>query len=531
MATGYDMAMARPRILAATPTRPSAAQVHARGRRKPRALRPARTPASPVPSSPFGVACVALPPRGPGSACTTRRAPLTPASASSAQSVPDGEASTKGRLARFLEVVPDARNNRSLWAVGLMQLLWTASTLMYVSVLPVYMKQELGLSNTKIGVLEGAAIASAFFSKVVSGVVSDALGSRTAVILVGAMLTLACKPMFAASAYVKATYGAGVCFYWIFSGKIADRLSKGVRAAPTDALLADLSPGDARSRAFSLCQSMATFGGVAGSLLTSAFLFAGLSYQTIFLAAAFPSLLAIVVLFTAVKQPATDGETDAPAAATAAAAPKKKGKGFAEVLRGAATLPWRFYFAATIVSVLYVARFSESFVVLRAKSLGWTTAALPLMLTGNQVLQGLFTYPMGVLADNLGKKQILIAGLLLLILANAIFVFIHHPAGAAVGFLVVGLHMSMTQANTKALLTEHIEPDQRGTAFSIFAVLSGVALSFGNTLAGVLNDRTTRAGLGNVGCFYGGAAATATALVLMLIYFAVVQPKPKEKTA
>jgi len=430
---------------------------------------------------------------------------------------------------RVYRVLPDARNNRSLWGVGLMQLLWTASTLMYVSVLPVYMKQELGLSNTKIGVLEGAAVASAFFSKVFSGVISDALRSRTAVIFVGAMLTLACKPMFAASAYVKATYGTAVCFYWIFSGKIADRLSKGIRAAPTDALLADLSPGKDRSKAFSLTQSLATFGGVLGSALTAALLFRGASYETIFMLAAVPSALAIVMLFTAVKQPELDSSSEAAAAAAEQQQAEKKEKkasgGFREVLKNAATLPWQFYFAAVIVSTLYVARFSESFVVLRAKSLGWSTAALPLLLTSNQILQGFFTYPMGMLADNLGKKQILTLGFLALILANCIFIFSKHPAGAVVGFLVVGLHMSMTQANTKALLTEYINPTQRGTAFAMFAVFSGFALSFGNTLAGILNDQSTKAGLGNIGCFYGGATATAVSLVLLLIYFQVVGKK------
>ena len=111
-----------------------------------------------------------------------------------------------------------------------------------------------------------------------------------------------------------------------------------------------------------------------------------------------------------------------------------------------------------------------------------------------------------------------------LIAANAVFITVKHPIGAVIGFLIVGLHMSMTQANTKALLTEYIEPTQRGTAFAIFAVMSGITLSFGNTFAGILNDQTTKMGLGNVGCFYGGAAATTISLILLLIYFQVNQP-------
>ena len=467
-----------------------------------------------------------------GKSNSSRSVAVTPKAASAE---PESESSSSsgqgaGPLERIFRVIPDSvENNRSLWGVGLMQMMWTASTLMYVSILPIYMKQELGLSNTKIGVLEGAAVASAFFSKVFSGVISDALRSRTAVIFVGSMLTLACKPMFAASASIKASYGAAVCFYWIFSGKIADRLSKGIRAAPTDALLADLSPGTARSKAFSLCQSLATFGGVLGSSLTAALLFSGFSYETIFLLAAVPSALAIVVLFTAVKQPklAEDEETEASTKKEA----KSSSGGFGQVLKNAASLPWQFYFAALIVSTLYVARFSESFVVLRAKTLGWSTAALPLLLTSNQILQGFFTYPMGMLADNLGKKQILSLGFLALIVANAIFIYSKHPVGAVIGFLVVGLHMSMTQANTKALLTEYINPTQRGTAFAMFAVFSGFALSFGNTLAGILNDQSTKAGLGNIGCFYGGAIATTVSLVLLQVYFLVVQGKNSKQAS
>merc|ERR1719443_2874002 len=247
-------------------------------------------------------------------------------------------------------------------------------------------------------------------------------------------------------------------------------------------------------------------------------LFRGVSYETIFLLAAVPSALAIFTLFTAVKQPELSSEGgESSTNGVASSSSKKSSGGFVEVLKNAASLPWQFYFSAVIVSTLYVARFSESFVVLRAKSLGWSTAALPLLLTSNQILQGFFTYPMGILADKLGKKQILTLGFLTLIVANLVFIYTKHPAGAVIGFLIVGLHMSMTQANTKALLTEYINPTQRGTAFATFAVLSGFSLSFGNTLAGVLNDK-----ISGIGCFFGGACFTTAATILLLVYFQVV---------
>jgi len=427
----------------------------------------------------------------------------------------------------FFAIVPDPVNNRSLWALASIGCLWTVSNLMVVSILPLYMRSELGLSSTKIGALEGAAIAAAFFSKVFSGLISDVIGSRIGVIAVGALMTAAVKPMFAAAGSVKAVWGGLVAFQWIFAAKIIDRLSKGVRAAPTDALLADLSPGEARNRSYSLNQSLATLGGFVGSLACSAAMFVtGNQYQLTFALAAVPAALAILLLLTCVKQPDLSDDEDDLASAKVSKKPTAR-----ERLKAVANLSPKFYLSAVVVSVLYLARFSESFVMLRAKGVGTPLTLIPLIATANQLVQGLFTYPMGYVADKFDSRIVMVLGFLLIILANAAFIWIPSTFGSVLGFVLVGMHMSMTQANCKSMISQNLLPKQRGAGFAVFSVLSGIALAAGNIAAGFLNDASAKRGMGLVGCFYGGMFWSALSLLLLITYYAIYRVEAKPKAA
>jgi len=435
------------------------------------------------------------------------------------------------KIISALKIEEDPKRNRSLFVVALIGHLWTVSNLMVVSVLPVYMKQELQMSNASIGVLEGAAIFAAFFSKVFSGVISDVMKSRVAVIAVGAMMTFLVKPMFAASGVILTMFGRQAAFYTLFTGKIIDRLSKGVRAAPVDALIADLSSKESRNRAYSLNHSFATFGGVIGSILCSFAMYMTKNrYEVVFMLASIPAILALVLLYTGIEQPKLDDSASTSKGDGKPASSKEKKSGGAAIMEQLSEfgkLPAEFYFSAIIVATLYLARFSESFVILRARSLGIPSALLPLLLTLNQLTQSLLTFPMGVLADKLSNKMILIIGFLVLIAANAAFIFLPNTTGVILGFLLVGVHLSMTQANTKGLLSSSLSATQRGVGFAFFAILSGISLAAGNITAGVLNDFTVAKGLGMVGCFYGGATATTAATVLLLIYYSVFGNKKK----
>ncbi|KAA8494908.1 putative MFS-type transporter [Porphyridium purpureum] len=427
----------------------------------------------------------------------------------------------------YLSIEDDPAKNRSLIVLALVSHLWTVSNLMVVSVLPVYMRDELGLSNSKIGMFEGAAIAAAFFSKVFSGVISDMLKSRIGVISVGAVMTILVKPMFAGAGIVQQFFGNVPAFYWLFSGKIIDRLSKGVRGAPLDALIADLSSPGTRNRAFSVNYSFATFGGVVGSLACSLMMYLTQSnYKLVFILATLPAVLSLFLLLTQVSQPsltkdaekvASSSKSDAPAQPVEKTSMRESvAKQWAEIRK----LPPDFYFCSIIVATLYMARFSESFVILRARGVGVSNASLPLLLTVNQLIQALLSYPMGWLADSMSSQAILVTGFLVLVAANAAFMFLPSVFGIILGFILIGVHMSMTQANTKSLLSSSLSSTQRGAGFAFFAALSGVSLAGGNILAGMLNDYSSSLGLGGVGCFWGGTAATLLATTFLLAYYA-----------
>lgn len=386
---------------------------------------------------------------------------------------------------------------------------------MVVSILPLYMRDVLGLSSTKIGAVEGAAIAAAFASKMASGVASDLLRSRTYVILVGASMTAVAKPAFSAAGAIRGAFGSAAAFKFIVGNKVFDRLSKGVRAAPTDALLADLSPGQARGRAYSLMQAAATSGGVLGSLLcTGAMLATGNSYRATFLLAGIPASLAIVLLLVAVRQPSNT--------VGASRDKKRRNADWGSAFR----LSPRFYASAVVVSLLYMARFSESFVMLRARSVGTALTLIPLLATANQVVQAVLAYPMGVIADILDARVVLVIGWCFIIASHLVFLSVPTPLGTTCAFVLVAVHMAMTQANTKSLLSQNLAPNQRGTGFAVFSIMSGVALAGGNILAGLCNDIALKRGMGMVGCFYSGAFFSSLSLVLLLLYMAVFK---KEK--
>lgn len=377
------------------------------------------------------------------------------------------------------------------------------------------MKTNLGLSSTKIGAIEGAAIAASFASKMISGITSDLLRSRLTVILVGACMTLLAKPSFAFAGSIHATWGAIACFNFIVAIKVFDRLSKGIRAAPTDALLADLSPGGSRNRAYSLMHTAATAGGVIGSLLCTACMLAtGNSYRATFLLASIPSGLAILLLLFAVKPPHHEQS------ASQSAESSKKQRSKAD-WSSAFRLSPRFYASAFVISLLYMARFSESFVILRARSVGMGLALIPLLATANQIIQATLTYPMGILADKFDSSLVLVIGWMFIIAAHFVFLSVPTVWGSVLGFLLVGVHMSMVQPQTKSLLSQNLAPHQRGTGFAVFSVMSGIALAGGNILAGYWNDIAQKKGMGLVGCFYSGAFFSSVSLVLLLIYMAV----------
>ena len=557
------------------------------------------------------------------------------------------------RRKKLPKIVSNAVDNLSIWALATCGFLWTSSTCMVFSLLPVFLHSELGFSNTRIGAVEGFALVVSNFSRVFSGVLSDMLKSRVKVIAVGSVMTAMMKLVLASALSVQ----------WVVMAKLLDRFGKGIRAAPTDALIADLSPRPKRSSSYGLHQSMTTLGGVLGSIAAVVCMkLSQNNFRATFTAASVPSIFAIVILLSYVKNPQRamkkpnytprpgrgrglpswrrhargplamphlrarwrriecrdtsrdvawhhrqrawknvrewllqiqkravvvapfldqvvegldDGEfsprstvqlkrtpsgtmikkvdreaqqhkdtqalgsedlqerayiwADDPWAdeeksrATSSGDRTKNVKKSSDMIVGwgewswswseAVQLPREFWRALFVFSILKVARFSEAFVTLHARAIGMQVAYLPILMFATNIVQSILTYPLGVIADKgdlngaSGRKFMLLGGFAVMVLADIVLVLAKVPWHVFVGYLIVGVHMSMTQGNMKAVLSATMPPNVRGTGFAISALSQGLALGLGNYMAGFLCDL-----LGSSGAFWGGMCWSILAL-------------------
>ena len=425
-----------------------------------------------------------------------------------------------------LEASVEGGDNLTLLGAACMSFLWSMGSFMVLSLLPVYLREHLGLSNRHIGALEGFAIVASALAKGFSGIVSDLIGSRRLILLLGSTVTMLVKPLFALSPLILAKYGSKVALASVSGGKILDRLGKGVRAAPFDALISDVSPVHKRGRAYGLNYSASTLGAVSGCLVASLLMkCTSNSYSVSLAAAVLPPLLATLILWRFSRRQdglSGDGEdqeggkVQMMAAAGAPGGKETVYQRLLSLLRGVRSLPVSFWQALLIVCVLYLARFSESFMTIRARSIGMSVSKLPLLLIVDQLMQSTLTYPMGALADIFGRKYLLLFGFAFLICANVIFMTTTSTMGIISGYFLVGLHMSMTQCNLKALVSTKIPTNMRGSAFSIVGLATGSCLFLGNIMAGQLMDITISHGLGHIGAFIWGLVATCLATFALI---------------
>lgn len=416
-------------------------------------------------------------------------------------------------------------------------MLCSVATLIHDTYLPVYLSDVLHLSNSKIGNLQAIAQFLSKASGSVSGIAADLL-SPAKMVIFGTLLTTINKPMFAASGWVYATFGASACLYWITFGKIFDRMSKGIREAPSKALIGDLAAqsGDSAAAAFSLRQSMATFGALVGAAsAAAAYQLSGKNYVMTFALASIPATIALVLVFVAFG--GARGAADAAAAAAAGATSKgdssDAGTGPQLGLLGKAkalltAFQPAYWQALAVVAILYFARFDASFVTLRAKTV-MDKASLPILTSVMMITQAILATPMGLKArESVGSRNTIIAvGTAVLIGANASFALIPSFKGMLLGAFLIGVHMAMTHGVTIGMLSAYIPSSTipglgkvAGTAWSFTDMLLGVILAYSNSLAGFLADKTAAEGLGNVGCFYGGATACATSIVALMLFSA-----------
>jgi MFS family permease len=378
--------------------------------------------------------------------------------------------------------------SRGLWAIGWMSFFWSTGTLMVTGLLPVFLTEVLHASHTDVGILEGVAVAAMFASKIVSGVLSDIFRTRKPLIAIGSLFTILVKLLFAAA----------TSFNYIFLAKCIDRLSRGIRASPTDALIADLSTKTTLGKSYGIRQTFYPLGATFGSILATGLMIGTANnYRTIFLLATIPGILALLTLVFFIRQPLIPHET-----------PTQKAQWKIQDIR---FLPRQFWLFLGIATLLMFARFSEAFLTLRAKSVGWDIAMLPLLMVGYELVHASIAYPMGKLADRMNRKVMLLIGISLLFLTNLILMSVSSWGGVLIGTLVCGLHMGMTQGLLSTMVAESTPADLRGTAFALYYLCIGGAVLIGNFVAGRLADT-----FGIQGAFYGGAVFTCLAALALL---------------
>jgi MFS family permease len=383
----------------------------------------------------------------------------------------------------------------SIWALGFVSLLMDVSSEMIHSLLPVFMVTTLGTSVLMLGLIEGAAEATALIVKVFSGALSDWTGRRKPLAVLGYGLGALAKPLFALAT------SSGM----VLSARLIDRVGKGIRGAPRDALVADLAPEAARGAAFGLRQALDTVGAFAGPLFAIALMLLWANdFRAVFWVAAIPAGLSVALLAFGVREPE-----------------RPPGQPRLNPIRRAnlQRLPVAYWWVVAIGAVFTLARFSEAFLVLRAAEGGLPLAWTPLVMVAMNLVYALAAYPFGRLSDRVGHGKLLALGLVLLLGADLTLAASSHWHWVWAGISLWGLHMAVTQGLLATMVADTSPPDLRGTAYGFFNLVSGLAMLVASVLAGALWDR-----LGASATFLAGAVFSVLALAALLLRGRLAKP-------
>jgi len=376
-----------------------------------------------------------------------------------------------------------------IWVLGFVSLLMDISSEMIHSLLPLFMVTTLGSSTVAVGIVEGLAESLALVVKVFSGTLSDYLGKRKGLAVFGYALGAFTKPLFALAS------GVGL----VLTARLLDRVGKGVRGAPRDALVADIAPPQLRGAAFGLRQALDTVGAFLGPLLAVGLMLLWANdFRAVFWVAVIPGVLAVALLLFGIQEPVhrqTDGRTN----------PIRRDN----LLR----LGSAYWWVVGIGSVFTLARFSEAFLVLRAQQGGIAIALVPLVMVAMNLIYASTAYPFGKLSDQMSHTTLLTLGLIVLIGADLVLAFNDHWAVVLLGVALWGLHMGMTQGLLATMVADTAPADLRGTAYGFFNLASGLAMLIASVLAGFLWDQ-----LGASFTFYAGAVFCGVAIIGMMLH-------------
>ena len=370
-----------------------------------------------------------------------------------------------------------------VWVLGFVSMLMDISSEMVHSLLPLFMVTTLGASALTVGLIEGLAESTALIVKIFSGALSDYLGKRKGLAVLGYAMGALTKPLFA----VASTTGL------VLTARLLDRAGKGIRGAPRDALVADMTPPHLRGAAFGLRQSLDTVGAFLGPLLAVGLMLLWANdFRAVFWVAVIPGLMAVALLLLGLRDPVHPQ------------AIKRTNPIRRENLKRMSSAYW---WVVGIGAVFTLARFSEAFLVLRAQQSGVPIALVPLVMVAMNLVYALSAYPFGKLSDRMSKKTLLALGLVVLIAADLVLASSDHWSVVLAGVALWGVHMGMTQGLLATMVADLAPADLRGTAFGFFNLVSGLAMLLASVLAGLLWDQ-----FGASFTFYAGAIFCAIAL-------------------
>jgi MFS family permease len=372
----------------------------------------------------------------------------------------------------------------SIWALGFVSLFMDVSSEMIHALLPVFLVTTLGASATLVGLIEGLGEATASISKLFSGWLSDRLRNRKAFVILGYGLGTLSKPLFALAPSAS----------WVLTARISDRLGKGIRGAPRDALVGEIAPAHVRGAAYGLRQSLDTVGAFIGPLLAMALMFLlANDFRQVFWIAIVPGIISVAVLIIFVREPERTRDK----------APEKPIR-----LDELARLGSRFWGVVAVSVVLTLARFSEAFLILRAQDLGLTVTLAPLALIVMNIVYASSAYPIGTLSDYRNRYTLLVFGFGVLAVSDLVLAFAPNTWVVMIGIGLWGLHMGMTQGLLATLVTDTTTAEVRGTAFGFFNFASGCALLLASIVAGLMWDQ-----IGPSATFIAGAVFTMIGLI------------------
>lgn len=377
----------------------------------------------------------------------------------------------------------------SIWALGCVSFLMKISSVIIFTLSPLFITQVLGASTLVLGLLEGFLEAISLFIRIFSGIVSDILHRRKAIIVVGYVMALISRPLLA----LANTVGG------IFLARTFDRIGNGLDATPRDALVGDLAPSSIKGACYGLRESLSRAGALGGALLAMLLLWLSHNnYSFVFWIGCIPTALALLVLIFFVKDPVSDKfHVKNP--------PKKKWK-----LKDVKTLPLGFWLIIMLSGIYNTSNFSGAFLILRAEQTGLDIHLIPLVMVTQNIATTLTAYPAGFLSDTLGKRMMMALGILLVIIANMFLAYGGSLYSTLGGIFLWGAEMGIAQSMLPIFLAESCSADLRGTGFGIFHLMNGLSLLLANSLAGYLWSTS-----GPAYTFYASAAISAFTLLIL----------------